>query len=200
MEKTFEKIDKNFATWEAGKPSDQGIFPQQQISGRQPRRPRKPQDVPPQRNLFDLHIFTTLVEQFIKDYQLDDAQITAARSILVEFKQQANDYKTAKKAEFAKVGAQREEAYASSNLDGIKKASAAHKKLLGPVYGLCAQMEGRLEKLLTVAQMQRHAERSKAVEEASILSKSTTKSVPKEKPVPKAAPKAGSKSSSSNDD
>ena len=39
------------------------------------------------------------VAEFIKEYELNEGQITAARSILVEFKGKANDFKNAKKKE-----------------------------------------------------------------------------------------------------
>ena len=168
MEKTFRQIDKNFSNWESGTPQQgQRIFPPPRRTGKEPPRPRKPEDVPSQRDLFDLHIFLTIVEEFSKKYELDEAQKTAARSILEEFQQLANDYKNSKKEEFSKIAAGREAAYAASDLDNIKKASAEYKRLLGPVYELCAQMEDRLEKLLTTAQIQQQAERVKAAEQTA---------------------------------
>jgi hypothetical protein len=160
MKTTFEKIDRNFAEWEAGRPPEEGLFPTPQLEGRQPARPIKPPEDKPIKVIFDPEsIFATLVEEFIKDYELDEGQITAARSILQEFKAKANDFKDSKKLEFAKIATQQQKAITDRDLDAIKKAAAAHKKLLKPIYELCGQMGDRLEGLLTTAQIQRHAEK-----------------------------------------
>jgi len=184
MGNQFEQMDKNLADWESGRPTDKGIFPPPNLGGDKLRRPSRPPDVPPERNLFDLNILEALVEAFIKEHQLDEGQITSARSILEEFKSKANDYRTSKKADFARILAEREEAYTHSDLQGIKKASAAHKSLLRPVYELCAQMEHRLEGLLTSIQLQRHADQRKTDKETSESVEVTTEKTPKKNASP----------------
>ncbi len=183
MRKTFEEIHQNFAEWEAGRPTEKGIVPDPQIAGRDPPRPPRPPKgrLPdPEVEIFDPNqIFETLVEEFIKEYGLDEGQITSARSILEEFKVKANDFREAKKVEFAKIALKQQEAMVDRDLDTIKKARADQKKLLRPVYELSAEMHDRLEKLLTTAQIQRHAERSKRADEKPKASKVTKKTSPK---------------------
>ncbi|MGB2987367.1 MAG: hypothetical protein WBE26_15990, partial [Phycisphaerae bacterium] len=184
METTFEQIDKNFAEWEAGRPPEDGIFPAPQIDG-QPLRPHKPQDEKPIKVIFDPNrILETLVEEFIKDYKLDEGQITAARSIRQEFKAKANDFRDSNKLEFAKIARQQQEAIANRDLDAIKKAAAAHKKLLEPVYGLCGQMHERLKGLLTTAQIERYAEKSGSKKEKAKGATVKKKTSPKKEPPP----------------
>lgn len=165
MEKTFEQIDQNFDAWAEGHPPQGGIFPQPRVTDRQPPRPKRPEEgkLPddPEIEIFDPNnIFETLVEEFIKEYQLEEGQVTAARSILEEFKVKANDFRDSNKEDFAKIERQQQKAYAARDIKAIKEAAAAHKKLLEPIFQLCAEMEDRLKLLLTTAQIQRHAERT----------------------------------------
>lgn len=164
MRKTFKKMDENFEHMARGEPSDDRIFPQPELGG-QPPRPPKPEgpDLPtPRWEFLPNKIFATLVERFIKEYELDDGQITSARSILEEFKAKANDFRARNQSAFAKIAEQQEEALTDHDIPGIKKAHASRKKLLGPVYGLVGEMNGRLKGLLTTAQIERHKEQAKA--------------------------------------
>lgn len=183
MGKTFEVIDTNFREWERGRASEKSIFPEPQLSGSQPPRPPRPKDgslPPPEVEVFDpTQIFTTLVEAFIKEYELDEGQITSARSILEEFRRKANDFREAKKEAFAKIAADQQDALINRDREALEKARAANKKLLEPVYELCAEMDGRLKGLLTTAQIQRHADRSKVTEKKPEPRKVTKKTSPK---------------------
>ena len=60
--------------------------------------------------------------------------------------------------------AQQKAAYEARDLKAIKKAAEAHKELLKPVYAMADQMVGRLEGLLTTAQIQQYQERQQAAE------------------------------------
>ncbi len=186
MRFTFGKIDENFEEWEAGQPTEKGIFPEPRITDRGPPRPTRPPQgrLPePKRETFDPNrIFATLVEEFIKEYELDKGQITSAKSILEEFKGRANNYREAKKHEFAKIAARQQEAMKNRDLAAVKKADTDRKELLKPVYTLCAEMEDRLKRLLRTEQIQRHAEMTKETEQK-----------PK---TPKVAKKASSKTTS----
>jgi len=117
-----------------------------------------------------MYILAAQVEAFIKEYDLDKGQITTARSILEEFKGDANTFREAKKEELAQIISRQREALAIRDLPGVKKARAEHKKLLAPVYDLCNEMESRLKNLLTTAQIQRHAEKAE---------RNTSKSTPR---------------------
>lgn len=185
MRKTFEVIDENLAEWVDGEPTENNIFPEQnQLIGRQPPRPPRPRKGLPEPKVefFDPHpIFETLVEEFIKEYELDKGQITSARSILEEFKGKANDFRDAKKVDLTKIAAWQQDALDRRDLKAIKAAAVAHKKLLEPIYKLCDEMDGRLKGLLTTSQIQRHAEKSKAGEAWQRPPKVTKKTSPKKK-------------------
>jgi hypothetical protein len=122
-----------------------------------------------------LDVVKQVVEAFIKEYNLDKGQITTARSILEEFKSDANTFRESKKEELAQIIARQREALANRDLKGVKKARAEHKKLLAPVYDLCDEMEARLKNLLTTAQIQRHAEKTKLENGKSTQRKVTRK-------------------------
>ncbi len=204
MRKTFEVIDKNLGGWEEGDPLENRIFPdQKQLIGRQPPRPHRPRKghLPePTVEFFDPHpIFETLVEEFIKEYELDEGQITSARSILEEFKVKANDFRDAKKLELAKIAVQQQDALARRDLKAIKQTNAAHKKLLEPVYELCDEMDGRLKGLLTTSQIQRHAEKSKARETSKGAPKVTKKTSPKKKTTSNKSESAKAQPKTAND-
>lgn len=166
MKTTFDIIDENFGAWESGEAPGGPIFPAPNLKGRQPARPSKPQrgTLPkPQVEVFDpSNVFEELAQQFIKEYQLDDGQITSARSIVEEFKQKASDFRDAQKLEFAKIDLRVRRAYLARDAAAVKVAHADRKKLLDPIYGLCGTMEDRLKGLLTTAQIQRHEERRAA--------------------------------------
>ncbi|MCH7591808.1 MAG: hypothetical protein IH989_03370 [Planctomycetes bacterium] len=157
MKRQFAEMDENFKSWEEGEPNPR-LFPTADKSRRQPPRPTITPDVQPEYRIFDPNlILETLVEEFIKEHKLSKGQVTAARSILEEFKGQANDYKMSKKKELAAVAIERHAALQARDLSGIKAAETKHKKLLKPIYALCDAMTDRLEKQLTTAQIQRHA-------------------------------------------
>lgn len=159
IDKTFAQIDKNFSDWEAGQPTDAGLFPPPPPEDRSPPRPRKPPaGIPePEVETFRVSIFDTFVEEFIKDYQLDQGQIDSARSILKEFKVKANDFKSAKQEELSKIAVDQKAAMEARDRDKIAATEAARKKVLEPVYALFGEMEIRLKGLLTTAQVERHA-------------------------------------------
>lgn len=168
MNRQFDVIGGNFDSWAEGEPNPGGIFPRSPKGRGQPKRPLKPDVVQPQHRMFDPNpMLATLVEEFIKAHKLDDGQITAARSILEEFKGKANDVTVSKKRELAAALAARNDALQRRDRPGLKKAVADHKKLLKPIYQLCDQMTERLEGLLTTAQRQRQANSSGDDEPAS---------------------------------
>ncbi|MHC4695160.1 MAG: hypothetical protein ACYTFA_00280 [Planctomycetota bacterium] len=171
MEKNFEGIYGRLKSWEQGKRTDQGIFPPAEPPGKGPRRPRKPPNEPLSEGPPVVHIniptlFDTFVEEFIKDYRLDESQIDTARSILKEFKAKANNIKNAKKHEFAKLAGETKKAIDDRNRAKLREVEAARKKLLEPVYELFTQMEGRLKGLLTTMQRERYSAANRAEPEA----------------------------------
>ena len=178
MDKTFEQIDTNFGKWESGEAEQEPIFPQPQLTGREPPRPPKPpRDLPdPPIIVWEpKKVFETLVEAFIEEYELDEGQITSARSILEEFQAKADNFRESKKLELEKVATEQQEAHRNRDLDAVKKADAARKKLFEPVYELVAQMDVRLKGLLTTAQIQRHAKKEEGKDAAKTPKTATVK-------------------------
>lgn len=163
MEKQFVEAEKNFKSWSEGKPTG-GLFPVQSMDG-SPPTPRMPQGglptppapVEPEIEIFVREsLFDSYVEEFIKQYELDPAQIDAARSILAEFKQKAGSFKESNRAELTKVAHEHKAAMDSKDRERIAKAEADRKKLLEPVYAHFGEMDERLKALLTSSQLERH--------------------------------------------
>lgn len=156
MEKTFQDIDRNFADWAEGKPTGKGVFPtRDSVRGGPPIPPKPAQDGLPFGD-FSIGFFETFVEQFIKDYLLDEGQIDSARSILKEFKDKANDFKKNNKADLVRLAAATKGAMQQRDMKRRAEVDAERKKLLEPVYELFAQMETRLRGLLDTQQLERY--------------------------------------------
>ncbi len=163
MEKTFDKMDQTLGGWEKGEHTHDPMFPPPNMAG-SPPRPSKPAEgtIPePKQEFFKVTIFDTFVEEFIKDYNLDAAQKETARSILKEFKAKANDFKSAKSAEFAQIESSRAKAVRDRDYKKAAEADASRKKLLEPVYQLFAEMRDRLKSLLTSTQLELFAAKNK---------------------------------------
>lgn len=169
MELQFEMIDKNFVDWSEGKATDQGVFPPPPREMGAPPRPQRPgpglthPKSPPKASLpepvhatVDIGIFEAIVEQFIKDYELDEGQRDSARSILAEFKGKAAAYKESKKEEFAKAAADQKDALAKADREAIARASRAQEELVAPLHSYLEQMDVRLKGLLTTAQIEKY--------------------------------------------
>ena len=167
MDKTFEQIDRNFEQWTNGEPPEGSLFPPPPRPELGPPRPTKPSEglPPPEVDVFDPRtIFDTFVEEFIKEYKLNEGQADSARSILAEYKAKANDFRNAKKQELTKIAQEMKTSIEGRDRKRIAAAEVERKKLLAPVYELFGQMENRLSALLTTAQIERHESRSKAVQ------------------------------------
>ncbi len=206
MDGTFKEIDHRFSEWEAGRAPAEGLFPQPRLTGREPPRPSKPPEGLPEPEIEVFNpatVFEKLVEEFIKDYELTEGQITSARSILEEFKGKASDFRATKKEDFARIAAEQQQAAQRRDIEGIRKAASENKKLLGPVYELSDQMEDRLLGLLDSAQIQRYEEKHKPGPKAA-AAKETKRTEPpaptaKEEEIKPAAPPAKNPPSSGSD-
>ncbi len=163
MRRTFTEIDTNLASWEEGNPKDNGFFPipSGQAGPPRPPQPRIPEKPDYRGREIPVGILAIYVEEFIKDYNLNEGQITACRSILVEFQERANTFKNAKKEEFAKVVKGLDDAKRARDTAGIRRATLAHKKALEPFYAIFSEMQERLKGQLTTAQLQKFADRNK---------------------------------------
>ena len=165
MNKTFAAMEENFTSWAQGRVVDAPIFPPPQGADKSPPQPRMPHKGLPE-PVVDIHInmtvFDAIVDEFLKEYDtLGQGQIDSARSILKEYKAKANDFLNAKKAELKKTAIKQRTAMSSRNHELLAEAVATRKQLLQPFHALVEQMQTRLNGLLTTAQIQRHAQRSK---------------------------------------
>ncbi|MBI4717498.1 MAG: hypothetical protein HY763_06820 [Planctomycetes bacterium] len=165
MEKTFEQIDRNFKDWAEGKPVEAPIFPATQPTAKGPPTPPKPvmQGLPRGPILTD-NVFENFVEQFIKDYLLDEGQIDSARSILKEYKDKVADFRSGNKDELGRLANAIKEATEQRDYKKRTDAEAERKKLLEPVYELFAQMESRLKGLLNSVQLERYEANKRALD------------------------------------
>jgi hypothetical protein len=103
------------------------------------------------------------VENFIRDYKLDDQQSEAARSVLKECKQRAEDYRQSKRSEFAQVqehlrDANRPERSPEARASMLRVATKVQRSLNKPILDLFQELQNRLEPIPTDAQ-RAHARR-----------------------------------------
>ncbi len=166
MQKTFAQVDKNFSDWEAGTPSDGPLIPTAEpIAGGPPKPKKPPGGLPgPERRLMTSGVFDAIVDKFLKDYDLDQAQIDTIRSILEEFKAKAVTFQTAKKTELEEVDKKKSAAIAKRDHKAIAEAEAEQNKLLEPFHLLVSEMETRLNALLTTAQKELHAQKNQTAD------------------------------------
>lgn len=164
MDKQFTEAEKNIKGWTEGKAGG-GLFPQPSMAKSPPTpslpAPGLPKQAPPPEPELEIFvkdsIFDTYVADFIKQYELDPAQIDAARSILAEFKLKAADFKESNRAELTRIATENKAAMESKDRERIAKAEAERKKLLEPAYVLFGQMDERLKALLTSSQLERYS-------------------------------------------
>ena len=199
MEKQFVEAEKSFRSWAEGKPMG-GLFPAPPLD-RSPPTPKMPtaglpKPPPPPEPEVEIfvreNLFDSYVEDFIKQYELDPAQIDAARSILAETKLKAGDFKESNRAELTKVAHEHKAAMDARDRDRIAKAEADRKKLLEPVYVLFTQMDERLKALLTSSQLERHGPKQPDVAKADLLAPASppVQAAPPPSAPPRAADKA----------
>jgi len=165
IDHTFEKIDENLDRWAQGDTGAGGVFPPPPPPNAGPAQPPRPPDdeeLKAEIVTFEpKRLFDAFVENFIKQYRLDESQIDAARSILAEYKSKAVDFKNAKKSELRVIGAKWLAAQEAGNRKLLLEAEAEQKELLAPVHALLGEMQDRLTSLLTTSQKQRYAAATK---------------------------------------
>lgn len=168
MDKTFKEINRNLEAWAEGKAPRGGIFPPPPAVEKGPSTPPRPARMPDPTTVVAVRpsFFDVFVEQFIKDNELDPGQLTSARSILIETKGKANDFRVSNKDEIAKYTARHTAAAESKDREQIAAADEARRTLMQPVYQLFEELESRLTGLLTSVQLSRYKERSGAANPA----------------------------------
>jgi len=185
MEKQFQKINKNMQAWANGTPNSNGLFPTQNMAG-SPPRPELPaenwlpdgsldeprtgirlaeRDVKPlpksgpSTEVFHPDVFEKFVEEFIKDYQLDQGQIDSARSILKEYKDKAASFYKKSTEKLALLETRERQAQRPYDRKAVAEIREMRKQLLQPIYDLFGQMEARLKALLNRNQLAQYQEK-----------------------------------------
>jgi len=193
IDRGFEQINDQFSRWEKGESIEAPLFPPASAAG--PQRPKKPSEGLPDAevDVFEpRRLFDPTVEKFIRDYELDPAQVDSARSILAEFNTKGDDFKKANKDALAALAVDLKKALQDRN-QGLKRtAESTRKKLLAPVFELFDQMNERLRGLLTTAQIDRYEAKKKAEKEGRLTAakKPPVIAPPAAKPPTDASPEA----------
>lgn len=201
IDKAFEKADNTLERWAMGDRDAGNVFPPPPPPSASPAQPPRPADdklPPPEISGFDpKRLFDVLVENFIKKYRLNQSQIDAARSILVEYKSKAVDFKNANKADLNAIGAKWLAAQEAGDRKLLRQAESEKKELLAPVHVMRGQMEERLMSLLTTAQKERFASTEKGASKRSGVKKADA---PAEKADPPADAEPKAKKTSAKTD
>ncbi len=160
MKGTFKQIESNFSEWEQGRVTGKSLFPKQDPRQGPPTPPRPPTESLPdpvtERVVSVDTIFDTIVENFIKDYSLDEGQVVSARSILREYKDKAADFKNSNKEELARLTKDMNDAREQRNERKRVESETEFRKLTQPVSEMVVGIEVRLRGLLTSVQMEKY--------------------------------------------
>lgn len=160
MKGTFRTIERNFSDWEQGRVTGKSLFPQQDPRQGPPTPPRPDREGLPdpvtEKIVSVDTIFDTIVENFIKDYSLDEGQVVSARSILREYKDKAADFKNSNKDVLARLTKDLNDAREQRNEKKYVETEAEFRKVTQPVSEMVISMESRLRGLLTSVQMEKY--------------------------------------------
>ncbi|HRX84092.1 MAG TPA: hypothetical protein P5572_03650 [Phycisphaerae bacterium] len=164
MAKTFDRMNDNFRTMAEGGPGVAEIFPSPNQGAKQPARPplpppdyKPPQPIPVTNELASISMWDRYVENFIRDFRLDDQQSEAARSILKECKQRAEDYRRSKRQDFEQVqsylnDANQADRSPEARTAMLRVATKIRDSLNRPIHELFNELQTRLEPIPTEAQ------------------------------------------------
>lgn len=166
MKKTFEQMERNIEGWEKGDAGG-GIFPAQRPTKnpKQPTRPTEgklPTPPPPPDpivEVFKPDYFEAYVEEFIKEYELNEGQIGTARSILKEFKDKAAGFREANETQLRRMGEELQAAQKERDHKKIRDIENQRKVLLAPVHAFFEEMVTRLKAVLTTVQLAKFEEK-----------------------------------------
>jgi hypothetical protein len=196
MAKTFAKMDDNYRRMSEGQPGQPKIFPDRNDQAGAPKQPPKPvpsykaapidpiKRVTPTEDAWDRY-----VEDFIRDFRLDDSQSDSAYSILKECKRRARDYRNGKRSEFAQVQDRIKDANRGNQSPNVRTAKLRvwkqiERKLTQPIHDLFLELQTRLERIPTDAQ---RARARKLGRKTKAPSAEVKKSAPKPRMQPAAA-------------
>ncbi len=198
MRRQFDSVHDNLKAAKEGNAMRNNVFPPPELYPDEPHKPKMPPpglpserkpDLPREsgRGSMNSNMFTTFVEEFIKDCELDAAQITTARSILRQYKGRADSYLSSNESNIAQARAAYEKARKDKDRKAIAEAEQKQKELLKPVYQHFTEMEQALIAQLTSAQKEKY-EKSKSNKSDNDKKKATETKQKRERerrPVPK---------------
>jgi hypothetical protein len=156
MGRTFGDMEQRFDQWEQGRAeANQGIFPEPRVDQPPIVNPPAPEEgksttarvIRQKEEWWDGY-----VEGFIKDYELDEGQITTARSILKEMKERAAAYRRAHKAEFDETEKKAADALKAADRQKHRAAIEEERKLSQPIGEMFGELKERLDKIPRPAQ------------------------------------------------
>ncbi len=164
MQHSFKELDDRFTNWSEGKVTDeQGIFPSER-EDRPPVDPKMPalkQSSADRAREMNVEWWDGYVGGFIEDYELDDGQVTTARSILKELKQRAEAQKAARKADYERVQQKLDEATRAKDLDKLHAAEAEKAELNAFLPVLFKELKKRLDTIPRTAQREKFKAKQK---------------------------------------
>ncbi|MCC7291151.1 MAG: hypothetical protein IT449_03700 [Phycisphaerales bacterium] len=119
-------------------------------------------DGPPDQIASEVDAWTQHVEDFIKKYELDEAQKKSAYSILKELKDRALAHRDANKPEIDKL--ERRIALGTGTPEELKQVEEQLVKLYGPIDAMFEELQRRIEPIPTAKQKAAARKREKAKE------------------------------------
>lgn len=117
---------------------------------------------PPDQIASEVDAWTQHVEDFIKKYELDEAQKKSAYSILKELKERALAHRDANKPEIDKL--ERRIALGTGTPEELKQIEEQLVKLYGPIDAMFEELQRRIEPIPTAKQKAAARKREKAKE------------------------------------
>ncbi|MBN1513917.1 MAG: hypothetical protein JXB13_18010 [Phycisphaerae bacterium] len=165
MDKTFQDMDNRFAGWANGKvDNQQGIFPAERpdtppVNPRQP----KPTEISAAKVLgTSLEWWDGYVQAFIENYELDEGQINAAKSILKELKERASAHEKSHAAELKAVEDKIRDARRAKDVKKLDAAMTEKRQASQYKVQLFEELKTRLDTIPRPAQKQKYAEKIKS--------------------------------------
>jgi hypothetical protein len=167
MEHQFEDIRDNFRRMrDKGEFVQDPMFPQTEPSSEPPPLPKQPPVKEPTITKepavsapYDPTAFDVVVDKFIKDYELDAAQIVTADSLRNEFKQRAVEYRKSNQKAYDDIARRKKEAQEKGDLEAQKKASREEDILNAEISKLIDEMTQRLLPIPRESQKQKYEEK-----------------------------------------
>jgi hypothetical protein len=183
--KTFSKVRENFDDWKKGKPKSASIFPDapETLEGEPP-----PPTKPPSIERMQPDMWDRYVQNFIRRYELDDAQKTAANSILADCKERAADFRKTNADKFSALETAAKEAAGANDNAKVAEIAIETKRLNEPIVALYAELMNRLEFIPNEAQREKAGTRSAAKQARKQPTTAPAEPAATAKPAPTTAP------------